>query len=177
MEKKRITRILRAGVALLAIGLLLASTAAAHSTTTTNESVDTDGDGLSDAEEEQMGTDPKEEDTDDDGLEDGREVMELSSDPTKPDTDADGLEDGLELTIGTDFKSADSDGDGISDQREYEELNTDPTDRHDPNGPTATTTARQSSNKSGGIPVQNPYALGAFGLLGVCGVGFFVRHR
>ncbi len=46
-------------------------------------SVDTDGDGLSDAEEAQLGTDPNAVDTDGDGYEDGWEVDEGTS-PTNP---------------------------------------------------------------------------------------------
>lgn len=48
---------------------------------------DEDGDGLADAEERNLGTDPKRKDTDTDGLEDGEEVSEYCTDPLKPMTD------------------------------------------------------------------------------------------
>ena len=58
--------------------------------------VDTDSDGLNDAEEQQHGTDPLDNDTDDDQLGDGYEVNSAGSDPTRPDTDGDGLQDNVE---------------------------------------------------------------------------------
>lgn len=42
--------------------------------TTDSSPLDTDGDGLSDADEERLGTDPKDPDTDDDGIPDGQEA-------------------------------------------------------------------------------------------------------
>jgi hypothetical protein len=44
---------------------------------------DSDGDGLSDDEEEDLGTDPDDADSDDDGIEDGDEV-DCGSDPNDP---------------------------------------------------------------------------------------------
>ncbi len=63
---------------------------------------DADGDGLSDAWEEDHGTDPTAADTDGDGLGDGVEVYEYGTDPADPDTDGDGASDGREVAIGTD---------------------------------------------------------------------------
>jgi hypothetical protein len=54
---------------------------------------DSDGDGLLDAEEIALGTDPLDPDTDGDGLPDGTEVAH-GTDPLDPDTDGDGLTDG-----------------------------------------------------------------------------------
>ena len=54
---------------------------------------DTDGDGLTNAEEEALGTDPTSDDTDDDGVDDGTEA-DSGTDPLDPDTDGDGLCDG-----------------------------------------------------------------------------------
>jgi hypothetical protein len=75
---------------------------------------DSDGDGLSDAEEAALGTDPLDPDTDGDGLADGEEV-ERGTDPLAPDTDGDGLTDGDEVALGTDPLDPDTDGDGIVD--------------------------------------------------------------
>jgi hypothetical protein len=64
-------------------------------------SVDTDGDGLLDALEMQIGSDPEDTDTDDDGLLDGEEV-ELGTSPIDRDSDADGYTDRDELHESTD---------------------------------------------------------------------------
>lgn len=48
-----------------------------------SEVTDTDNDGLSDTEEEQLGTDPNDADSDDDGVEDGVEI-ETGTDPLDP---------------------------------------------------------------------------------------------
>lgn len=49
---------------------------------------DTDGDGLSDDQEAQLGSNPAEGDTDGDGYNDAEEVNTLKTDPTKPDAGA-----------------------------------------------------------------------------------------
>ncbi len=85
---------------------------------------DTDGDGLTDPQEEELGTDPDVVDTDEDELGDGDEVI-AGSDPLEPDTDEDGILDGEEVANGTDPTKADTDGDGISDPDEIA-LGTDP---------------------------------------------------
>lgn len=64
--------------------------------------VDSDGDGLTDAEEKALGTDPKNPDTDGDGLSDGDEVHIWHTDPLKKDTDGDGFNDGDEIKNGYD---------------------------------------------------------------------------
>ncbi len=64
---------------------------------------DTDGDGLTDAEEKQLGTNPKKADTDGDGLTD-KEELELGTNPLVKDTDGDGVPDGKDkcpLVAGT----------------------------------------------------------------------------
>lgn len=89
--------------------------------------VDTDGDGLTDAEEMDLGTDPENPDTDGDGLTDGEEVNQYETDPTDPDTDDDGLQDGEEVnSYNTDPLNADSDGDGLNDGEEVNQYRTDP---------------------------------------------------
>jgi hypothetical protein len=58
---------------------------------------DTDGDGLTDDEERQIGTNPSYADTDHDGLNDYQEVKVKKTDPLSPDTDGDGVKDGTDL--------------------------------------------------------------------------------
>ncbi len=60
---------------------------------------DEDGDGLTNGQEEEIGTDPLDPDTDDDGLDDGLEVK-VGTDPLKIDTDGDKVTDGIEV-VGT----------------------------------------------------------------------------
>ncbi|HHX63251.1 MAG TPA: hypothetical protein GX707_21465, partial [Epulopiscium sp.] len=76
---------------------------------------DSDGDGLPDWFEKEIGTDPYSVDTDGDGLPDGYEYCVLGTDPLKKDTDDNGIEDGDE----------DFDEDGLTNIEEYE-LETDP---------------------------------------------------
>jgi hypothetical protein len=61
---------------------------------------DTDGDGLTDLQEDFLGTDPYDPDSDDDGLTDGDEVFVHYSDPLSPDTDGDGVPDWIEIAQG-----------------------------------------------------------------------------
>jgi len=112
--------------------------------------IDSDGDGLPDDLEEQIGTDPNNPDTDGDGYDDGTEV-EAGTDPLDPndhpgntrptDTDGDGLTDIDEKLLGTDPESDDTDGDGFTDGEEVLK-GTDPNDpdsrpEGDPEGPPA----------------------------------------
>ena len=89
---------------------------------------DSDGDGLTDADEiNKYGTDPHNPDTDGDGLSDGEEVLVYGTDPLNPDTDGDGLKDGEEvLTYKTDPLNPDTDGDGLKDGEEVLTYKTDP---------------------------------------------------
>lgn len=64
-----------------------------------SQTQDSDGDGLTDGEEKQLGTDPNNSDTDRDGVSDLQEVL-LGTDPNNPDTDRDGVIDGHELRNG-----------------------------------------------------------------------------
>ena len=118
--------------------------------------VDTDGDGLGDADEAARGTDPRRPDTDGDGLLDGFEVrlrpgppgparwpeptrtamgsrtwqeQAAGTDPRQADTDGDGLTDGDEVRVyGTDPTRADTDGDGLTDGEEVRLYGTNPLD-------------------------------------------------
>jgi serine/threonine protein kinase len=86
----------------------LAQTAAAEG--------DDDGDGLSNAKELQLGTEPNNPDTDNDGLNDGEEVNIHGTDPKKQDSDGDTLSDGDEVNIlQTSPNNVDTDGDGQND--------------------------------------------------------------
>ena len=80
--------------------------------------LDSDGDGLSDADEITRGTDPTNPDSDGDGLTDGDEVYVYLTDPLNPDTDGDGLTDDAEVALGTDPNDTDTDDDGLSDGSE-----------------------------------------------------------
>ncbi len=64
---------------------------------------DTDGDGLTNAREQQLLTHPNDRDSDDDGIRDGMEVNLLHSHPNNDDTDGDGVRDGKEQELGTDL--------------------------------------------------------------------------
>jgi outer membrane protein OmpA-like peptidoglycan-associated protein len=88
---------------------------------------DSDGDGLTDAEERQIGTDPYDPDTDKDRLSDGQEVKVYKTDPLNPDTDWDYLKDGDEvLTHKTDPLLRDTDNGGVCDGHEVLEDGTNP---------------------------------------------------
>lgn len=78
---------------------------------------DSDGDGLSDARELVLGTDPLNPDSDGDGLPDGLE-MTWGSSPLVEDTDGDGLPDAHEHLLGTNPGDVDTDADGFSDADE-----------------------------------------------------------
>ena len=75
---------------------------------------DTDGDGLTNLQEFQLGTDPRNPDTDGDGVTDGEEVKR-GTNPLNADTDGDGLTDAEEIRLGTNPLNPDTDGDGIPD--------------------------------------------------------------
>ncbi len=61
---------------------------------------DEDGDQLTNGEEVDLGTDPRDPDSDGDGLDDGLEVKIIGTDPKSNDTDKDGVTDGIEV-VGT----------------------------------------------------------------------------
>ena len=84
-----------------------------------SNTLDTDGDGLTDLEEAWLGTDYTNPDTDGDGCSDYVEthfVGFCDNDPNSPlDTDGDGLTDLEEAWLGTDYTNPDTDGDGLDD--------------------------------------------------------------
>ncbi|RNL62199.1 hypothetical protein EFK50_10425 [Nocardioides marmoriginsengisoli] len=107
---------------------------------------DTDGDGIADADEVALGTDPNKADTDGDGLSDGVEITgpglcTTGTNPLKKDSDGDGLGDGAEVKgitinqvvttlagrpragkkiglVSTNPCAADTDKDGLTDKQE-----------------------------------------------------------
>jgi len=96
---------------------------------------DGDGDGLTAAEEVEIGTDPEKFDSDGDLLGDGFENGSDNLDPTQEndpfgDFDGDGLTELQEQIYSTDPDSSDSDGDGTSDFDEIEQ-GSDPNDSED----------------------------------------------
>ncbi len=95
---------------------------------------DTDGDGLGDLQEVQLGTDGRSIDTDLDGVSDGDEFFKYGTNPFLNDTDSDGLLDGEELFLyHTNPHSPDSDGDGLKDYDEVWVYLSDPMDRDSDN--------------------------------------------
>ncbi len=64
------------------------------------EAIDSDRDGLDDTREKQLGTDIGKTDTDGDGLSDADEVIIWKTDPLNPDTDGDKYPDGTEVRNG-----------------------------------------------------------------------------
>jgi outer membrane protein OmpA-like peptidoglycan-associated protein len=88
---------------------------------------DDDSDGLTNAQEVQLGSDPNNPDSDGDGLKDGEEVRRYKTDPLKTDSDGDGLTDGDEVfKYHTDPSQGDTDGDGLSDGDEVLQYGSDP---------------------------------------------------
>lgn len=109
-----------------------APTTASPTTTTTlaDANIDSDDDGLTDAEEAALGTNPSKPDSDGDGVSDGEEVKFLETDPLALDSDGDGVTDGDEAsgTFGNiSPTNDDSDFDGLSDGDEMFLHHTDPT--------------------------------------------------
>lgn len=108
---------------------------------------DIDADGLTNLQEQDLGTSPTNPDTDGDGVDDGTEVAQGSNPlvadqprapplpgdlppfvpaPNETDTDGDGLIDVAEEEVLSDVNNADSDGDGLSDGTEVNDLGINP---------------------------------------------------
>jgi len=89
--------------------------------------MDSDGDGLNDADEIARGLDPNSADSDGDGVSDADEINIYNTDPLSNDSDNDGLTDGDEVnSYKTDPNKADTDDDGLSDGDEVNKYKTDP---------------------------------------------------
>jgi hypothetical protein len=88
---------------------------------------DTDRDGLNDALEKQIDTDPRDKDTDDDQVPDEREYNLHYSNPVDQDSDDDDIDDFLEIDLFlTSAIMADTDGDQMSDAEELYERSRNP---------------------------------------------------
>jgi len=110
---------------------------------------DTDGDGLPDIKEKQIGTDPFKADTDGDGLNDYQEVNIYHTNPLKPNSDCDRYTDGEEVARGS-----------------------------DPNKPNTAILEGYQSEEKGEYNVVNiikdsVLITGAGGVLGICSAGSF----
>lgn len=88
-----------------------------------SSTLDSDGDGLTDAEESLLGTNPQRKDTDYDSLDDHTEIIGFAlggqtwyGDPTKPDSNGDGVIDSLGWNL-------DTDGDGTPDLYDFDDDN------------------------------------------------------
>ncbi len=93
--------------------------------------LDSDGDGLTDRYELQIGTNPNDPDTDNDGLTDGEEVLKYATDPLNPDSDFDWLSDGAEVKkYDTNPLDPDTDKGGVMDGHEVLVDGTDPRPGH-----------------------------------------------
>ncbi len=90
--------------------------------------IDSDGDGLTDVEEiNNYKTDPKNPDSDGEGLNDYVEVMRYKTNPLNPDTDGEGLNDYVEvMQYKTNPLNPDTDGEGLNDYVEVMQYKTDP---------------------------------------------------
>ena len=94
------------------------------------DAIDSDNDGLTDAEETEVWqTDRLDADSDNDNLSDGEEVNIHGSDPNQADSDDDGLSDFDEVALGTLLLDPDSDGDTLLDGEEVNIHQTDPLER------------------------------------------------
>ena len=109
----------------------------------TEDSLDTDGDGLTDQQEAKLNTNPNKADSDNDGIDDLIEVGDNLSLPkdtdldgvidaldttNDSDSDGDGLTDAQELVLKSNAHQIDSDGDGINDNEEIGENIDEPLD-------------------------------------------------
>ena len=106
---------------------------------TNPNSIDTDGDGLSDNEEFYFGldgylTDPTNIDTDGDGLSDYQEMYIFGTDPTTNDTDSDNFTDDIDIFPLDSAEWLDTDGDGVGDNQDAFPLDANATKDSDSDG-------------------------------------------
>lgn len=88
------------------------------------DTIDSDKDGLTDKEEEEIGTDPYNTDSDGDSISDSAEVKKWETDPLNSDTDGDGYTDDKEILSGTDpteNENEETDSDEVEEELEYKQ--------------------------------------------------------
>jgi len=85
---------------------------------------DIDGDGLTKAEEEALGTNPYDPDSNGDGISD-YDAYRGGFDPLEDDIDGDGLDFEEEEELGTNPLESDTDGDGVDDDADHFPLDPD----------------------------------------------------
>lgn len=105
----------------LSAAFILAFALNAHASKIGSPNDDFDNDGLTNAQEKALKTNPRKADTDKDGLSDGVEVNDTHTNPKKKDSDRDHLTDSQEIVLQTDPLNDDTDNDGIEDGDEVEE--------------------------------------------------------
>lgn len=115
---------------------------------------DSDGDGIP------VHLDEFPHDFDNDGLSDAEELL-LGTDPALADTDGDGLSDSDEIYAGTDPLNVDTDGDGLTDFEELHAYHTDPLTptpltSQDPAAPDATEAPEEEGNSPDAAPASPP---------------------
>jgi serine/threonine protein kinase len=141
-------------------------------TQTAVAAADDDGDGLSNAKELEIGSDPTKPDTDGDGLNDGEETV-WGTDPTLRDTDNDTLSDGQEINdLQTSPTNVDTDGDGMND-------NVDPDPLRPPGTevPTETPIPTAGPNDCAGSPSPTRLSIGMTARVGIGGVPNRIREQ
>lgn len=114
-------------VAPISAAFILSFTLNAHAGKIGGPNDDYDGDGLTNAQEKSVHTNPKKADTDKDGLSDGVEVNDTHTNPKRKDSDRDHLSDSQELALQTDPLDDDTDDDSVEDGQEVKD-GTDPLD-------------------------------------------------
>lgn len=134
---------------------------------------DFDGDGLSNKDEYQLGTDPCSKDSDNDGMDDYTEVCIYHCNPLLEDTDGDTLLDGDEPELGFDPLLTDTDGNGIldCDEKVYQEIYIPFNDSEHPEITGVSISANAAGSLKSGTTIENTYGIdemssGVVGLFG-----------
>lgn len=135
---------------------------------------DLEGDGISNAEEIRLGTDPTKGDADGDDLTDYEEVYTYGTDPLKEDTDGDGLSDYDDIILGFSPLLQDTDGNGVIDSEEkiYQSLSEQIECEEAPAVTEVSVSLNTNGNVENLVKIENMYgkdeqSSGVVGLVGV----------